>query len=141
MLKEIPELAWGEQRFVSEGWMKPGQVLLPKANAFSKKGFRRLGVSGEIRFLFDAQRLIDCSFHIEDAKVSSSEGNADWVELYNAVKVICTSPETRDGDGESSSISWKISGENTNYELRLTRRVFGKTVERGLEISVRPKKK
>ena len=121
--------------------MKPGLVLLPKANTFSKKGFRRLGVNGEITFLFDAQRLIDCSFYIEDAKVGSSEGNADWVELYKAVKAICTSPETRDGDGESSSISWKISGENTDYELRLTRRVFGKTVERGLEISIRPKKK
>jgi len=100
---------------------------------------RRLGVVGEIAFLFEKQRMYDASFYIEDSTTGTDEGDAEWTKLYKFVKAICNSPEVRTGDASRSSITWSISGTNAHYEVGLVRRVFGKTVERGLEISIKPK--
>lgn len=141
LLAAIPELQWNQDRFVSEGWMKPGQIVMPKANNFSKKDSVRFGLTGEISFLFTDQRLLDCSFYIVDGEAGTTIGNEDWNSLYKAVKAICTSPEKRTGDAKSSAVSWTVMGEVNEYDVKLTRRVFGTTIERGLEILIKPVKK
>lgn len=141
LLAIIPELEWSQERFVAEGWMKPDQVLQPKANNFSKKNVMRFGVPGDVNFLFDDKRLLDCSFYISDGEVGTHIGDDDWTKLYNSIKTICNVPEIRTGDASSSSIYWKISAAAKEYDVRLTRRVFGTTIERGVEISIKPVKK
>ena len=141
LLKTIPELLWNQDYFVSNGWLKPEQAANPKATNFSKRDFTRFGVNGEISFLFLGQRLAECTFYINDGATGTTEGSEDWAKLYKAVRTICSSLEKRDGNVKSSSVSWAILGGTNQYDVKLTRRVFGTTVERGLEISIRPIKK
>jgi hypothetical protein len=138
LLAAIPQLQWTQEYMISNGWLKPGQQVFEKANNFSKKNYGLFGLTGEVSFFFHKRFLNDFSFYIDDGEVGTSKGDAEFAKLYKAVSSICPKSEKRSGDKSSSSIEWAITGSTKKYSVKLTRRVFGERIERGLRIWIDP---
>lgn len=135
LLTAVPQLRWTKSYLVSTGWLKPGQVVQPKANMFIKKDYSLLGLRGEIQILFDqsvfkGESPCNVGFWIE--------GEEGFSALYRAIKKALAVPEQRSGDAKSGSrIEWEVKGQASEYHVALVRRVFGNDVERSLEIDIK----
>ena len=129
LLDAIPQLKWTRTFFVENGWLKPGQNGSTKVVCFSKKGYRLLGVTGDVEFLFEREVLFQLAFYVD--------GDEDFSKLYQEVKKSMPSGERRSGNAKSGSrIDWRVLGEMMEYRIGLVRRVFGEDVERSLEIDL-----
>jgi len=144
LLAAIPELLWAQEDMttawkadgLTRRWVKPGQIINDKMNHFSDKNYKLFGLNGEVAFLFDKSFLTDFSFFVEDGEVGTRNGDLEFAQLYKVVRGFCSSAETRSGDGTNSKIEWVINGSAKTYRVALTRKVFGRVIERGLEIYI-----
>jgi len=128
LASSIPELTWSKDFMVKNGWLKPGQDPSKKTSYFSKKNYPLLGATGEVQFLFEEERLFNFAFYVDT--------DDDFSTVYQHLRKGLTASEKRSGDAATGSrIEFQIQGEKS-YKVAFVRRIFGKEIERSLEIDI-----
>ncbi len=122
LLAAFPGLTWTRQRFVDDGWLKPGQTL---TTFFSKKGYPLFGITGkQIQYSFDKDKLFTCSFFVSD--------NSDLAKLNQSLISILGKSGDHVRGSDSDEWRWLIKGTSKSYKIAL----FSDGGDQGITIDI-----